>query len=77
VVSLAPEWETYRREVGRLLAEGHEGQWVLVKGDQIVGLYDTDAAAEAEGHRRFLLGPFLIHHIQERERMLRTRLSYR
>jgi hypothetical protein len=26
---IAREWETYRREVGRLLAEGHEGRFLL------------------------------------------------
>ena len=25
------EWNFYRREAGRLLAEGHEGHWVLIK----------------------------------------------
>jgi hypothetical protein len=28
---IAREWNFYRREVGRLLAEGHEGRWVLIK----------------------------------------------
>src|SRR5712671_3923260 len=28
---IAGEWNFYRREIGRLLAEGHEGRWVLIK----------------------------------------------
>src|SRR5437868_3856214 len=27
------EWNYYRREVGRLLAEGQEGRFVLIKGE--------------------------------------------
>src|SRR5207247_2194922 len=36
---LATEWELFRREVGRLLAEGHEGKTVLIKDDNIIGIY--------------------------------------
>src|SRR5437762_1438554 len=31
------EWNTYRREVGHLLAEGQAGRYVLIKGEQIIG----------------------------------------
>src|SRR5947209_19608520 len=27
------EWNFYRREVGRLPAEGHEGRFILIKGE--------------------------------------------
>src|SRR5436190_17712346 len=36
---LAAEWEVYRREVGRLIEEGQEGKWVLIKGEEIIGLF--------------------------------------
>src|SRR5207247_2141193 len=39
--ALAEEWNTYRREVGRWLAEGLEGRHVLIKGEEILGIYDT------------------------------------
>jgi hypothetical protein len=39
--SCAVEWDSYRREVGRLLAEGHEGKWALIVGTDIVGLFET------------------------------------
>src|SRR5438093_812767 len=39
---IAAEWDYYRREVGRLLAEGHEGKWVLIKGEQIVGIWSSE-----------------------------------
>lgn len=41
---LCEEWNTYRREVARLLTESHEGTFVLIKGDQIVSLHDSSGA---------------------------------
>jgi hypothetical protein len=65
-------WETYRREVGRLLAEGKEGQHVLIKGDEIIGFWDTHVGALAAGYERFgRADPFLVHQVQERERVYR------
>ena len=66
---LGDEWNTYRREVGRWLAEGQEGRHVLIKGDQVIGLWDTDEEAMAVGYQRFLGQPFLVHQIQARERV--------
>jgi hypothetical protein len=65
------EWNTYRREVGRLLAEGSEGRHVLIKDEQIVGLWDTHDEAMTAGYQRFPGQPFLVHQVQERERVLR------
>jgi hypothetical protein len=70
---LCAEWNTYRREVARLLAEGHEGKFVLIKGDQIVSMQDSWGAAEDEGLRLYLLEAFMIHEIRSREPLLRTR----
>jgi hypothetical protein len=72
--ALAVEWEFYRREAGRLLAEGHEGQWVLIKGEEIFGFFDSFEAGIDEAYRRFPYPrkPFLVHQIQTRERMLRV-----
>ncbi len=66
---LAVEWELYRREVGRLLAEGHEGKHVVIKGDQIIGLFDLHLEALAAANQRFLRQSFLIHQVQTRERV--------
>src|SRR4051812_32440103 len=49
------EWNTYRREVGRLLAEGCEGESVLIRGTEIVGIYPTWDEAREVGLARFLL----------------------
>jgi hypothetical protein len=65
------EWEVYRREAARLLAEGNAGRHVLIKGAQIIGIWDTHNEAAAAGYQRFLGQPFLVHQIQESERVLR------
>jgi hypothetical protein len=57
------EYETFRREVGRLLAEGHEGKWVLIKGDQIIGLYGSKDEALGAGYARFHQTGFFVDHI--------------
>jgi hypothetical protein len=67
------EWNTYRRIVGRLLAEGNEGRFVLIKGEEVLGLYDTREAARAAGLARFLLEPFLVKPLCVEEPPLRVR----
>jgi hypothetical protein len=64
------EWNTYRREVGRLLAEGGEGRHVLIEDERIIGLWDTHDAAMTAGYQLFSGQPFLVHEVQERERVL-------
>lgn len=55
---LAREWATWKRERSRLLAE-HEGQWVLIVGDAIAGIYTTESACLDAGERRCDDAPFL------------------
>ena len=71
--ALGKEWNSYRREVGRLLAEGHEGRHVLIKGEEIIGIYDTWDAARKAGLKRYLLEPFFVHPIGAAEPFLRVR----
>ena len=71
--ALYQAWNTYRREVGRLLAEGQEGKYVLIKDDAVVGLFDTWDAAREAGLQHYLLSPFLVHQVQTREPVLRLR----
>jgi hypothetical protein len=68
---LQQEWNTYRREIGRLLAEGHEGRYVLIKGEEIIGICDTREEARSAALDKFLLQPCLIHQILSREPLLR------
>jgi hypothetical protein len=64
------EWNTYRREVGRLLSEGHEGEFALIKGEEVVGLFPTFAEGIREGRARYQFQPFLVQQIREREPLL-------
>ena len=68
---LATEWNVYRKQVGRLLAEGHEGRWVLIKGEEIIGIWDTENEADQVRLQRFLMQPVLFQQIREREPILR------
>lgn len=71
--ALFQAWNTYRKEVGRLLAEGHEGKVVLVYEETIIGLFDQEETALAEGYQRYSSGAFLVHQIREKEPTLRIR----
>ena len=74
---IAREWNFYRREVGRLLAEGHEGKWVLIKGEEILGPWNSRDEAKAVALERFLLQPVLIRQILSREPLLRGPTFFR
>jgi hypothetical protein len=67
----ATEWNFYRREVGRLLAQGHEGKWVLIKGEEIIGIWDSQEEAEAMALERYLMQHVLIRQVLSREPLLR------
>jgi hypothetical protein len=43
----------------------YKGKFALIKGDEVVGFFDTGDAALAEGARRFGLTSFLVRPIQE------------
>jgi hypothetical protein len=74
---LAAEWETYRREVGRLLAEGQEGKYALIKGDEIIGIYETWDEARRVGLEKYLLQGHMVRPILSREPVIRGPLSFR
>jgi hypothetical protein len=61
-------WETYRREVARLIAEGHEGKYVLLHDDEIAGIYESWEDAKREGLLRFC--------VNGRHSMIRHILTY-
>ncbi len=61
----ATEYEVYRREVGRFLAEGREGQFVLIGGETVMGFWPTFQEGIAEGRRRGLAEPFVYEVMTE------------
>ena len=71
---LKVEFDTYRAIAGQLIAEGREGQHILIKGSEIIGFWSTHEEALAEGRRRYPLQPFFVHEIQTYEPLAR-RLS--
>jgi hypothetical protein len=64
-MALERELDTYRRELPRLLQD--EGKFVLVHGDEVAGVYDTEESAVEAGDDRFGLEPFLVKQISRSE----------
>ena len=61
---LAQEIAVYKAHQPRLLRE-HAGQFVLIKADQIVGVFPDRSSALDEGYRRFGIVSFLVREISE------------
>ena len=68
---IAREWNFYRREVGRLLAEGHEGRWLLIKGEEIIGIWNREEDARAVALQKYPGQPCLIQQVRSREPVMR------
>jgi hypothetical protein len=64
---LQVESDTFRRELPRLLAE-HAGEYVLIKGDQVVGFWKTEDDAYDAGCERFAPEPFFVKKVQAFEK---------
>jgi len=50
-------------------------RFVLVKGDELIGVYNTSSEALAEGARRFGLQSFLVRQVQEQQPDIYSRFS--
>src|SRR5437763_11282574 len=68
------EEQTFRRELPRLLAEGHEGKWALIKGDEIIGLYATFDESCCAGLKRYLMDGYIVQPVREWQPVLRMRV---
>jgi hypothetical protein len=62
---LAEEVRTYEAHVPEWL--DREGQWVLIKGRDVLGFYLRYEAALEAGYQRFGAGPFLVQQILRSE----------
>lgn len=60
----AEEWKTFKREVYRLLVAGNRGQFALIKGKQVVSVWDTRNDAIQAGREHFGQQPFFVQEIQ-------------
>ncbi|OAI46134.1 hypothetical protein AYO44_11900 [Planctomycetaceae bacterium SCGC AG-212-F19] len=66
---LKKEAETYYRELPKLVAEGKEGQFVLIEGDRVVKLFPTWEEAAQAGREQFAFGvPFLVKQVEANEK---------
>jgi len=70
--TLATEWQTFRQEVARLLAEGQRGRFALVKAGHPLTVWDTLADAARAGRLLFGTEPCLVQEIQPFLRPLRV-----
>jgi hypothetical protein len=61
------EIATYLRELPRLLADGHTGRHALVKGDEVLSVWDTQGDAIQAGCERFGLEPIFVKKIDSRD----------
>lgn len=49
----------------------HSGKFVLVKGEKLIGVFDSDQKAVAEGLRLFGSESFLVRGVDEQDETLR------
>ncbi len=65
---LHKEIETYNAKLAELIGNSL-GKYVLVKGPEIIGVYDTYADALKIGYERFKLQPFMVKQVAPAERV--------
>jgi hypothetical protein len=71
--SFFDEWNTYLGEIARLLVEGQEGKFALIKSSAIVGIFESESEALREGNERFPGQQYFVHQIREKEPIIRVR----
>jgi hypothetical protein len=57
--ALQKEIETFQARKKELLAEA-EGKFVLIKGEEVAGVFDSQGDALQGGYKRFGKDPFLV-----------------
>lgn len=65
---LERERKTYEEKKAELLASS-AGKFVVIQGDQVAGVWDTQDDALRAGYERFNLEAFLVKEITEVERV--------
>ena len=59
---LDTELETYAKNRDQLIGTS-EGKFVLIRGDQVIGVYDSKMDAIAQGCQKFGNVPFLVKQV--------------
>jgi hypothetical protein len=65
-ISLDREQTVFAAKLGGWLSD-HEGEYVLIKGDEVGGFYETREKALAAGYAQFGVGPLLVKQILRSE----------
>lgn len=63
-MGLEMESATYHRELPRLLTEGGEGKYVLIREHEVAGVYTSYMDAMSAGYEKFGLEPFFVKKIE-------------
>ena len=66
LAALTSEITAYCAHLPRRLRE-HRGQFVLIKGDDVVGIFPDRSTALEDGYRRFGIVSFLVREITDSE----------
>jgi hypothetical protein len=61
---LEQERQYYAEHLAEWLTS-YPGKFVLVKGQELIGVFDTIEDALSEGARRFALEPFLVRRVEK------------
>lgn len=67
-IPLERELQTYENKKAELLANS-AGKYVVIHGDEVAGVWDTQDDALQAAYERFKLEPFLVKQITEVERV--------
>lgn len=62
LAALAAERAAFRSHLPELARE-HDGEFVLIKGGEIIGTFDHHETALREGYRKFGIVPFLVRQV--------------
>lgn len=73
---LAEEVQTYERNRTQLLRD-HREQFVLIKGNDVIGCFDTMEEAFVQGTDSFGVAPFLVRQVLEEDKVFHVVYSSR
>ncbi len=62
--TLTKEFEYYKKHQKTLL-DKYEGQFVVIKDEEVKGVYNTEIEAYQEAQKEYKLGSFLIQKVEE------------
>jgi len=70
-MALETELDYFNKTKAELL-KNHPGKFALIKGEQLIGVFDTPANAFDEGVKQFGREPFMVKRISESEEVYRN-----